>query len=65
MLPLMKEGAYQRVILSLIRMSRSEVMDKLKEDIINYFGYSDWLAERILHMFPPAEVIICVNLSEL
>ena len=36
--------------------SRSEYMEQLLADVCSYYGYNAFLADRLLQMFPPAEV---------
>lgn len=38
--------------------SRSEYMEQLTMDICSYYGYNQFLAERLLQLFPPAEVSV-------
>ncbi|KAH7923510.1 NOL1/NOP2/sun family putative RNA met [Leucogyrophana mollusca] len=37
--------------------SRSEYVDQLVSDIASYYGYNDFLAEKLFHLFPIAEAI--------
>lgn len=36
--------------------SRSEYVQQLISDIANYYGYNDFLAEKLFQLFPVAEV---------
>lgn len=38
--------------------SRSEYVQQLMSDIASYYGYNDFLAEKLFQLFPVAEVII-------
>ena len=40
----------------LVDSSRSEYTDQLVSDIASYYGYNDFLAEKMFLLFPPAEV---------
>lgn len=37
--------------------SRQEYLDRLLKDIATYYGYSDFLAEKLFNLFSPAEAI--------
>lgn len=37
--------------------SRSDVVEKLREDVSTYYGYSEYLARKFMELFPPSEAI--------
>ena len=46
----------KRVLTLLVCSSRSEYTDQLVSDIASYYGYNDFLAEKLFQLFPVAEV---------
>lgn len=38
--------------------SRSEYVDQLISDIASYYGYNEFLAEKLFHLFPVDEVCL-------
>ena len=46
-----------RLLISLFR-ARSEYVDQLVADIASYYGYNDFLAEKLFQLFPVNEVSI-------
>lgn len=44
--------------------SRSEYIDRLKKDIKNYYGYNDFMVDRIVELFPPSELLDFLNANE-
>ena len=44
--------------------SRNDYLVQLKTDIRSYFGYSSWLASKILHLFDPAEALKFLDANE-
>jgi hypothetical protein len=43
-------------LITLLLSSRSEYTDQLLADIASYYGYNDFLAEKLFQLFPVAEV---------
>ena len=46
-----------------VNSSRSEYTDQLVSDIASYYGYNDFLAEKMFLLFPPAEVRALMRLT--
>jgi hypothetical protein len=44
------------VLTVLVSSSRSEYTDQLVSDVASYYGYNDFLAEKLFQLFPVAEV---------
>ncbi|KAG6335403.1 hypothetical protein ID866_3698 [Astraeus odoratus] len=45
--------------------SRSEYVEQLISDIASYYGYNEFLAEKLLHLFPVAEAIEFFEANEM
>ena len=43
---------------------RVDYLRQLKTDVRSYFGYSSWLASKILHLFDPAEALKFLDANE-
>lgn len=57
--PLSKHGCLMLTIY--VYRSRAEYIQQLISDIASYYGYNDFLAEKLFQLFPVAEV--CTSLS--
>lgn len=48
----------------MIFRSRAEYVQQLVSDIANYYGYNDFLAEKLVQLFPISEVGNSTSLYE-
>ncbi|KAF2107570.1 NOL1/NOP2/sun family-domain-containing protein [Lophiotrema nucula] len=44
--------------------SRSEYLAQMRKDIVAYYGYSDFLAEKLMNLFPPREAFSFFEANE-
>ena len=49
---------HHSTILSTFRSSRAEYVEQLLADIVSYYGYNDFLADKLFNLFPAAEVCL-------
>lgn len=47
---------YTALVLSMSTSSRSEYVEQIIYDISNYYGYNEFLAEKLFQLFPVDEV---------
>ena len=48
-----------------ITRTRKEYLDLLKQDLCNYYSYNDFLMEKLIDLFPLAEVCRSTSLNKI